>query len=152
MAEPTVHPRQRIRDYVAALLTDAAIFASFESTRLHAPPPDGLPAGSVYTLVEKNTTANLKRGLDRTLDLTVDFMVAATVDSEGDSTLDDDADAVCLRVEQVLGGDPRLGGHAVGQYLRDSTFVPNGEGERRWMRVQMTYYVVYRTTVTGAIV
>lgn len=151
MSDPTpipdppqlTHPRQLIREKVAALLLDATnagkrVWPSrtrhFEARRL--------PAIGIYTLEDAATVADASpRRYDRTVTVVVEIL--ATADDELDNVLD----VLAAQVEAVLLADKTLGGVADDSAMGKTSigFAAADEGEQPFACLAMEFEADYTT-------
>jgi hypothetical protein len=135
--------RSQIRAQAKTLLTGlshtgARVFLN-QATPL---PADQLPALCIYGMDEDAGLDATSQGVARVLVLHVEALMAAS------STQDeDDLDAICLTVEQVLGQNRTLGGLAHDVVPAGTRTGRNGEAEVTTLHAVMTFRVAYRTRI-----
>ena len=137
----TVHKRQKIREAVAERLRP---LHPVYLNRLDPLQRGELPCLAVYSRNEPVETVSLARKQRRTLELVVDGYLPVSA-----APLDDDLDALALRIEQALAADPRLGGLVENVALAATTLDAVSDGAIKAGVVRMTFAVTY-TTAFGA--
>lgn len=133
------HPRQEIREAIAAALTDetAAEDRVYE-TRIVPWRRAKLPAISVYTLEESaEESGSAPPELKRTIQLAVECAVW-----QGEN-LDDAIDAICLEVEHAMRVDHTFAGKASESTLTATTIDIFEEGDKLIGVARLVYEVVY---------
>jgi len=123
------HPRQIIREKVAALLRGrTAAGARVWPSRSDPWRSHHVPAIGVYTVEDESPMANVS---PRRYDRTVTVLVECHADIEGDR-LDDVLDSLAKQVEDILFADPTWGGVVDDSALMRTSvgYDSNGEVER----------------------
>ncbi|CAO3355205.1 hypothetical protein [Azospirillum palustre] len=99
-----MHPRTRIRAAIAAALGAVAPVTANRDDPLQ---PDALPCIGLFTPDEAIQEITMGRRQTRRMDLYVDGYVRADTSAGG---LDDQLDAMALRIEQAIAAGGRFGG------------------------------------------
>lgn len=137
------HVRKQIRDRVenilrGATLATGGIFAS----RVYPLTQAKLPALTIYTGSEASGLQSMgTRTLARDLSLIVDAYVRVT------DTFDDDVDALCVQVEEIIAADYTLNGLAKNTVLSSTEIDFDAEAERPVGVARMTYTIRYVTAI-----
>lgn len=137
------HVRKQIRDRVENILRGAThatggVFAS----RVYPLTQAKLPALTIYTGSEASGLQSMgAKTLARDLSLIVDAYVRVT------DTFDDDVDALCVQVEEIIAADYTLNGLAKNTVLSSTEIDFDAEAERPVGVARMTYTIRYVTAI-----
>jgi len=133
-----MHPRTRIRTAIAAALASVAPVTANRDDPLQ---PDALPCIGLFTPDEatQEITTGSRRQLRR-MDLYVDGYVRAGAD------LDDQLDAMALRIEQAIAGGGRFGGALDRIELVRTVTDRLTSGELKAGVTRLQFVVSYQTT------
>jgi len=120
-------------------LVNRRVYAS----RIYSLTQDKLPALVVTTVSESSGLMNMgsTKNLDRSVSISVDVYVRAT------ETFDDDLDAICVQVEEAIGGNFYLDGLSKNTVLTSTEVEFSGEAEQPAGVARLTYDVRYVTSV-----
>lgn len=138
------HVRKQIRDQVESILTTGATLATggVFASRVYPLTQAKLPALTIYTGSEASGLQSMgAKTLARDLSLIVDAYVRVT------DTFDDDVDALCVQVEEVIAADYTLNGLAKNTVLSSTEIDFDAEAERPVGVARMTYTIRYVTAI-----
>jgi len=138
------HVRKQIRDRVESILTTGATLATggVFASRVYPLTQAKLPALTIYTGSEASGLQSMgAKTLARDLSLIVDAYVRVT------DTFDDDVDALCVQVEEVIAADYTLNGLAKNTVLSSTEIDFDAEAERPVGVARMTYTIRYVTAI-----
>jgi len=133
-----MHPRTRIRSVIAVALASVAPVTANRDDPLQ---PDALPCIGLFTPDEatQEITMGSRRQMRR-MDLYVDGYVRAGAD------LDDQLDAMALRIEQAIAGGGRFGGALDRIELVRTVTDRLTSGELKAGVTRLQFAVTYQTT------
>ena len=149
------HPRKLIRRYTRDLLKGTGpSFATPAGDRVYATRflpmrPHKCPALAVYTLDTNTVEDSVKtapRILEHQVDLVVDalFRVEAPFDPENPTAIVyDEGDAMALLIEDLMGSNSNLGGHAGDSWLLGTEWVGIDTRDAHYACLQMTFAAFY---------
>jgi hypothetical protein len=142
------HVRKQIRDKVAQVLATANAAAVIAESRVYPLPPDMTSAVLVYSNsdVVVDSTLTAPRKLQRELTIVCECVVRAV------TNLDDEMDAVCLKVENALGADNTLAGIVKDCILADTQITHDFSGDAPIGNARIQFRVTYRTAEGNAAV
>jgi hypothetical protein len=141
------HVRQQIRDRIASDLTTGVPLVANRvyTSRVYPLTEANLPAITVHTGSEASSLMAMGTvTLTRSVSISVDAYVRAT------NAFDDDVDAICVQIEDALGGDFRLGGIAKDIVLVSTDIDFSGEAEQPVGIARLTFDVRYVTSIEDA--
>jgi len=135
------HARTQIRNAVTALLlNNTSVGAKVYESRIYPLDNPKLPAILVYTkqeTVDDQMSMSRPRTQHRELQLTIEAYVKAN------SNIDETADGLALEIEQIIGGDPHIGGLVKDTILDTTEIQYSDEGEKPIAVVTLTFAVLY---------
>lgn len=139
------HVRRQIRDKMVDVLKAGVSLVNRRvyASRIYSLTQDKLPALVVTTVSESSELMNMgsTKNLDRSVSISVDVYVRAT------ETFDDDLDAICVQVEEAIGGNFYLDGLSKNTVLTSTEVEFSGEAEQPAGVARLTYDVRYVTSV-----
>jgi|GEM_PF-1143649 len=139
------HVRRQVRDKMVDVLKAGVSLVNRRvyASRIYSLTQDKLPALVVTTVSESSELMNMgsTKNLDRSVSISVDVYVRAT------ETFDDDLDAICVQVEEAIGGNFYLDGLSKNTVLTSTEVEFSGEAEQPAGVARLTYDVRYVTSV-----
>lgn len=139
------HVRRQIRDKMVDVLKAGVSLVNQRvyASRIYSLKQDKLPALVVTTASESSELMNMgsTKNLDRSVSISVDVYVRVT------DTFDDDLDAICVQVEEAIGGNFYLDGLSKNTVLTSTEVEFSGEAEQPAGVARLTYDVRYVTSV-----
>jgi len=139
------HVRRQVRDKMVDVLKAGVSLVNRRvyASRIYSLTQDKLPALVVTTVSESSGLMNMgsTKNLDRSVSISVDVYVRAT------ETFDDDLDAICVQVEEAIGGNFYLDGLSKNTVLTSTEVEFSGEAEQPAGVARLTYDVRYVTSV-----